>query len=312
MTKLEIFLEIIREMNIDLLQVFLDDDKSYMNVPKQLFIEQLSIRFHLLKSKGIDHFSNISKGTCQKCFKGCSGYSFLTNTNDYLDLLIIEKDNDIEDIFQCSELKNDNTLLKEKKIYMSFKKDLHVNYIPTAIQQTKIKNIQQAEFEFKKFENTIITFDDLEIWVNKWAKLFSSVKGMNWNYKFVCSFIHIYFSVKDILLLKYDKDLAQKALSDFELFNVSDEQKLINWLLKYQRNELFHAGSNYSTTENWKKTNLVIFKNHEDILNDGFKFYENIIIDITGCNTSALFVENYSHYYYELYYLFQDYLDENN
>ena len=107
MNKKEDVINIISEMNIDLLDVILDNENSYLDVPKDLFIKELSNKFEQLKKQGITKFNRISKGTCQKCYKGCSGFTFSTKNNDYLDLIIEEKNNKITDITQCSIFENE-------------------------------------------------------------------------------------------------------------------------------------------------------------------------------------------------------------
>lgn len=107
----------IAEMNITLLDVVLDDDRAYMDVSKELFLKKLNNEFEDLKGNGINKFEIIKKGTCASCYKGCGGYTFLTKNNDFLDLLFIENNNEIEDLFLCSEFINEEKLQKNNHIY---------------------------------------------------------------------------------------------------------------------------------------------------------------------------------------------------
>jgi hypothetical protein len=288
-------------MNIDLLDMVLKDTNSYFDVPKEVFLKQLSNKFERLNKQGITKFNKVSKGTCQKCYSGYSGYTFLTKNNDYLDLLFEEKDNTITDITQCTSFKNEEEITKEKNIFLCFKKDIKSSYIPTSLHLSQQKGIEKAELEFKEFENQIIDLEIIENWKNKWSELFNSVKYMNLDYSFVSSFISIYFSTQNIISIKKDYFLAEKALTELDNFEISDQKKLISWLLKYKDNQVYSASLSYLKTDNWNKTNFIIFKNEEDIFNDGLKYYHNIIIDIKGCLNSIRFGEIYSKYYYEFY-----------
>jgi hypothetical protein len=124
---------------------------------------------------------------------------------------------------------------------------------------------------------------------------------MNLDYSFVSSFLSTYYSTENILFVKKDNSLAEKALTELNNFQISEHKKLINWLLKYKENQIYTSSSSYTKTENWDKTNFIIFKNEEDIFNDGLKYYNNIIIDIKGCLNSIRFGEIYSKYFYEFY-----------
>lgn len=301
MDKTEALIKAITEMNIDLMDVILENTNSYLDVPKEVFLKELSRKFIGLNKQGITNFNNVSKGTCQKCYPGYSGYTFLTKNNNYLELLIEEKNNTITDITQCTSFKNEEEITKEKNIFLCFKKDIKTSYIPTSLHLSQRKGIEKAELEFKKFENQIINLEILERWKNKWSELFNSVKYMNLDYSFVSTFLSTYFSVQNILSIKKDNSLAEKALTDLNSFDISEQKKLIIWLLKYKENQVYTASSSYSKTDNWDKTNFIIFKNEEDIFNDGLKYYDNIIIDIKGYLNSIKFGEIYSKYYYEFY-----------
>jgi len=301
MSKIETVIKAIENMDIDLLDLVLDTNKSYMDVPKEMFLSKLSSEFGKLKNRGITEFNKVSKGNCQKCYEHYSGFTFSTKDNDYLDLLFLEKENDIADIIQCTELKNEQKFSKEKNIFLYFKKDNRITHKPTSTLLFQQVEIEKAELEFKEFENQIIDLETLEIWSNKWTELFNSVRYKILDYSFVPSFISTYSSTQEILSLKKGKKLAEKALTELASFEIFEHRKLINWLLKYKENEVFNASTSYIKTDNLDKTNFVIFKNGEDFFKDGLKNYENIVIDIKGYLSSLKFGEIYSKYYYEFY-----------
>ena len=97
MTKKEAIIKYITEMNADMLDILLDDDKSYMDVPKITFIEKLDKIFDRLKDQGISNFSRVMKGHCGgNCNNGCGGYTFLTEDNQSLDLIIEEENEEVD------------------------------------------------------------------------------------------------------------------------------------------------------------------------------------------------------------------------
>ncbi len=301
MSKIGIVIKAIEEMDIDLLDLVLDTHKTYMDVSKEKFLSKLSSEFGKLKTKGVTEFNKVSKGNCQKCYKDYSGFTFSTKNNDYLDLLFLEKGNEITDIIQCTKFKNEEKFKKEKNILLYFKKDNRITYKPTSTLSFELREIKKAESEFKEFENQIIDLETLEIWETKWTALFNSVRHKILEYSFVPSFISTYSSTQQILSLKKEIKIAEKALTELNNFEISEHKKLIKWLLKFKDNKVFNASTSYTKTDNINKTNFIIFKNGEDIFNDGLKYYENIVIDIKGYLNSIKFGEIYSKYYCEFY-----------
>ena len=302
MNKTKELVKAITEMNIDLLDLILDNNNSYLDVPKDAFLKELSREFKLLKGQGITKFNRISKGTCQDCFKGCSGYTFLTKNNDYLDLLIEEKDNTIIELTQCASFKNDEVILKEKNIFIYFKKDIRTSYIPSFRHLSQQNDIEKAEHELEKFENQIVDLEIIENWLNKWSELFNSVKHMILDYSFVFSFLETYHGMRNVFSLKKDNSLAKKALAELNNIDISNHKKVINWLVKYKESDVNLASLSYTKTDNWNKTNFLIFKNSEDYFDEGSKCYDNIIIDIKGYLDSIKFGEIYSKYNSEFYF----------
>ncbi len=284
-------------MNIDAINLILDDNRSYFDAPKDLFIETLNKQFEYQKFQGVSQFEKVEKGICQKCFVGCFGYSFLTKNNDYLDIIIEEEEGRIIDLTQCTKFKNDVEVLKNKQIYLYFKKDLRTSYLPSTMHLAQQTGIDKAEDEFKGFENKIITLKDLEFWNEKWATLFDSVKYMNLDHYFVCSFVSTYYNVKSVLLLRDEKEFCKLAMLEFNSLNTANEKEIINWLIEFKENKLlFETG--FELTKNWKKTHLLTYKNSEDFINEGLKFYENIIIDVEDYLDSVEFSQVYTKYYF--------------
>ena len=180
-------------MDIDLLDVCLDNNKAYMEVSKKLFIKTLSNEFENLKKQGVTKFEKVSKGTCNKCYKGCNGYTFSTKNDDYLDLLFKEENNKIVDLFRCSDLNNAENLIKKNCVYFRFKKDESKNYNPSPHIASLQKQIEVAVKDFEKFEDKITDIEEFIFWYKDNKKLYNSVKDLHWDYNFVWSFLSIFF-----------------------------------------------------------------------------------------------------------------------
>jgi len=274
--KKETIITAIKIMNINLLDVLLDDKKPYMDVSKSLFLEKLNLEFSNLKEKGINKFVKVSKGTCADCFNGCGGFTFLTKNNDFLDLLFIEKNNEIQDLFLCSTFNNEEQLEKKNNIYFSFKEDEKVTFNPSPELIIRKQRVERALIELEKHQNTITDLDEFVIWSDRAKELFNSI-GLTeiWDYSFFDLFNSIYINVKYINNLKSNHFIAIKALEVFENIEKNNETEIIDWLIKYEENELFYSFG-YTKIENWKQNNLIKFDELENIVIDATKYRKSI------------------------------------
>jgi hypothetical protein len=91
-------------------------------------------------------------------------------------------------------------------------------------------------------------------------------------------------------------NFAKKALSEFDN---SSEKSIIDWLIKYEKSNLSFL-SGYEKTENWQKTNLIIFTNGETFFETAgeIQLYKNVLVDIKEYKESIQFSDLFSKYYW--------------
>lgn len=297
MTKKETIIKAITEMDMVLLDVVLEEDKAYMEVSKKLFIKTLSNKFENLHKQGVTKFEKVSKGICNKCYKGCNGYTFMTKNNDYLDLLFKEEKNEIVDLFRCSDFKNEENLIKKNCIYFRFKKDESKNYNPSSHISSLQEQVENEVKRFEKFENKTTDIEEFILWFKDNMKLYDSVKDLHWDYNFVWSFLSIYVTIENFDKLVRNHISAKKALAEFDN---SNEKSIVDWLIKYEKSNL-RFSSGYEKTENWEKTNLILFKNGETFFETGgeIKLFNNVLVDIKECKESIEISDLFSKHYWE-------------
>jgi hypothetical protein len=97
----------IQRFDIEMVAELLQDNITYMDYDKDVFIDKLNAALNVFKQKGDTYLDRMS-GHCssKKCNYKKSGFSFIGNkSNLYLDL-IFEIENDlISDIFECNDFK---------------------------------------------------------------------------------------------------------------------------------------------------------------------------------------------------------------
>lgn len=119
----------IQTMDLEMIELVLEDGKTYQSLNKKDFMYRLSICFSFFKEKG-DTNLNAIKGQCKKCNKGLSGYLFIGNhSKNYLSLLFEIEEKKIFDLGECLEF---NTQFKHnnlnKRVYLD---EWHFNFFNT-------------------------------------------------------------------------------------------------------------------------------------------------------------------------------------
>ena len=93
-------------LDIEMVSSLLDDNKTYQDFPKYLFISKLIKVFEQFEKAG-DRVLSLHKGGCAGCSKGCRGFTFLGKQGHYMDILFLMEGNEIKDIYECSKFEND-------------------------------------------------------------------------------------------------------------------------------------------------------------------------------------------------------------
>ena len=106
-TQADAILFYFEKLDIEMVDDLLDSDRTYSDLEKPVFVHKLGIAFDKLIEAGDSNLIR-RKGVCtgKGCDNiGCPGYTFLGEKSGlFLDLVIIERDGIIEDIFDCAEL----------------------------------------------------------------------------------------------------------------------------------------------------------------------------------------------------------------
>ncbi|MEY3500891.1 MAG: hypothetical protein RL308_2560 [Bacteroidota bacterium] len=118
-TQLDAVLYFLQRLDIDMVSNVLEDNRTYQNFEKPLFIKKLDAALNEFIEAG-DTYLNRYKGSCnsKSCNYKCKGYSFVGNNSaSYFDLIIDVKDGVINDIYECFSFKcEDERVLKNEYI----------------------------------------------------------------------------------------------------------------------------------------------------------------------------------------------------
>jgi hypothetical protein len=99
------------KLDIEMIETFLDNDKTYQNFKKPEFIDKLSNVFKKLKDLG-DTFLKSMEGECIGCSPGKKGYTFIGDrSGKYLSFIFDIANDTIKDIYECRRFVTKDTKL---------------------------------------------------------------------------------------------------------------------------------------------------------------------------------------------------------
>jgi hypothetical protein len=106
-TQVDALLYFLQHLDIAMVSSVLEDNRTYQNFGKPLFIKKLEDAIDEFIEAG-DTYLNRYKGSCnsKSCNYKCKGYSFVgNNSGNYFDLIIDVKDGIVNDIYECFSFK---------------------------------------------------------------------------------------------------------------------------------------------------------------------------------------------------------------
>ena len=106
-TQTDAILYFLQRLDIDMVSIILQDNRTYQNFAKPLFIMKLEDALDEFIEAG-DTYLNRYDGVCNSktCNFNCKGFSFVGNNSaNYFDLIIDVKDGVVLDIYECFSFK---------------------------------------------------------------------------------------------------------------------------------------------------------------------------------------------------------------
>jgi hypothetical protein len=99
------FIFYFKKLDIEMIDLILDGDKTYQDFPKTLFIQKLDNAFYRFLKKGDSELYSY-QGTCcsQICSFDCKGIRFIGNNSGlYIDLVFKEEKGNLLDVYECHQ-----------------------------------------------------------------------------------------------------------------------------------------------------------------------------------------------------------------
>lgn len=125
-TQADAVLHFLQKMDIRMLDAILEEERTYQDMNKHVFVQKLGIALDKFIATG-DTYLHRFEGHCNSelCNYKCMGFSFVGNSSgNYMDLIVDIKDGVVHDMYECSEFKiSDREIEKRTRIKID-EKDL--------------------------------------------------------------------------------------------------------------------------------------------------------------------------------------------
>jgi hypothetical protein len=293
-------------MDLDSLELILDENLTYQDATKEMFLTKLKEIFdEIKKSKDTlqSHSGKCGSLDCSNHNK--NGMLFCgRNSGKHFNLIIEEDENDnIKDLYYCNVFKCNfenkaNKKGKSLEVFIyedekaNFKPSSHYNYINT----TSLKAIS----DLSNFKNKTISKNEIIDWLQEYSDFYSSNPIFNFRYKNEHKFNNCYYRAKvlnEYLILEED---CSKSMRLYDTLLEDNEMNLIKWLAEheYLKDAMILFYPEYAD-ENTGELKKVIF--NEEL---------NISIDIVYLKNCILFQDIIDTHYYVMFDKFKVEIEE--
>ena len=278
MTEKQKLIQAFKSLDFEALEVLLDDNRSYMDVSKDLSLSTLKQKID--EYENLKSYESVVEGICNHCNKGCKAYKFKAKNLPSLPLYFEEKDGKVIDIYLCNALKEDKPDEHDWDIYFSFYEEEKVDFKPSLEHLIILQRVEKAVQEFNNLEELgLVPIEELVHWYNKCKIL---AKELELNNPFVRikykAFVHInalYSEVSNVVHNFRKNDFAKNALDKYHKIKAENEKGLVQWLLENKNNYFFEL----KKTDNWEKTGFLILETTPNLLVDCNGYLDSFILN---------------------------------
>lgn len=235
----ETLIEAISQMDSDALELILEDNVSYQDTTKTIFLKKLKEVFVNFQKTDDKLIPNKGKCNSEECpNKNKNGVAFIGNkSGSYLNLIIEQDDkNAVTDIYHCYDFCiKDKEIDEYKRQYkISVFNDEKIKFNPSS-EYTYLNNKSlKALNQLNQLNDQEIYLDEFISWLEEFRDLFNSMDWLNQFYKNQKSFYDCYKHMNLIHEFLIIEDEAKFAIKKYNSINHEIELQLLKWLVRFE------------------------------------------------------------------------------
>jgi len=237
MTQKQKVLSAIYEMNINILRELLPDDRTYMDVDKELFLSSLAEAFLKFRMEG-DKRVLLSLGKCRtNCCSAefCGGYKLEGNySGNFLNLIFLGTEQDITDILVCNDFEGPDCDSSKIDFAWEYEEDQKTEYQPTGdciIMKGRVGSAMKAVSASTGF----LTLTALESWYQSCENLATDLMQEGAKYSFQSDFISVYNKATLVMGIWKNREYLYAIQQEFVQLDMSNELEVLRFLVKNEK-----------------------------------------------------------------------------
>ena len=295
--KKETIVKAITEMDIVSLRLILDENLTYQDASKEMFLSKLKEIFDEFKISNDTLQSHSGKCGSKDCSNhNKNGMLFCgRNSGKHFNLIIEEDGNqNVKDLYYCNVFKcnfEDKANKKGKSLEILVYEDEKANFRPSShynyINSTSLKAIS----DLNNFKDKTISKNEITDWLQEYSDFYGFMSIFNFRYKNEHKFYHFYYRAKVLNEYLILEEVCAKAMRLYDTLLEDNEMNLLKWLAEHEHLKdamiLFYPEYADENTSELKK---VIF--NEEL---------NISIDIVYFKNCIRFQDLIDMYYYVMF-----------
>ena len=235
-TKKQQIIKAFENLDADALSNLLDDEKTYQDVPKSLFVGRYREYFDGLKEDAsvICDFKAYP-GKCEGCSKGKTGYSFVNSEGTcFGEFVFVEDEEDFSDIYVCHDFNSSNEDILDNFNGLTFCDDEKVGYMLTFDELVEkdfcLRALNEIQTELQK--NKILPLEFIKEWHKKYNPHYGDLKIFgSKHYSFTLLITNYLGNIRNALSFI---ELSNKSALYLEMFKdkvFADDEAKMMWMM---------------------------------------------------------------------------------
>lgn len=238
--KKDLIVNSFQKMDLDMLEVLLDNTRTYQEATKEVFLKKIGEVFQKMKSSG-DTELKAYAGVCdgEMCgHEAGKGYSFMGNkSGKHLNLIFEETETDFTNIYHCWFLKTSENPEGDSadSIRISFSLDERADFEPGIDFSIKNQNAQKAIEDLMQYKGQIIDQSIIKNWLEKFRQLRDTFDFHAINYSKPGEFYTLFIYFKRLSEYVSNDAFAKIAANEFPASGSLNEPELLKWLVNHEQ-----------------------------------------------------------------------------
>lgn len=236
MEKKKLILKAFENLDAEALGNLLDKNKTYQDVPMELFVERYREYFKgILEDDEIICDFKAYKGKCNGCSKGKSGFSFVNSEGIcFAHLVFIEGIDEFLDIYLCNNFISSNNNININFPGVDFFDDEKVGYLLTfdeLVEKEFCLNAINCINEELNNKN-VLSLEFIKDWQKKYEPIYGDFKLLNQkNYYFIALMQNYLGNIRNALSFIELNNKASLFINLYEDKIFDDDEMKIIWLI---------------------------------------------------------------------------------